>query len=162
SAQKEKLEEEISLHSAGFYRTAPMTLQAIQSAIPADAALIEFIAYQPFNARAPDNDKAYGPSRYVAYVILKQGEVRWFELGPTKDLDAAIDAWRQSLRDPRRKDTEQLARAVDERIMRPVRRLTGGANHLLISPDGELNLMPFAALTDENGQHLIQRFSFTY
>jgi CHAT domain-containing protein len=38
----------------------------------------------------------------------------------------------------------------------------GDATHLLISPDGELNLSPFAALIDEQRRYLIQRYSFTY
>jgi CHAT domain-containing protein len=33
---------------------------------------------------------------------------------------------------------------------------------LLVSPDGELNLIPFAALVDEEGHYLIERYSITY
>ncbi len=46
--------------------------------------------------------------------------------------------------------------------MQPVRALLGDATQLLISPDGELNLIPFAALVDEQRRYLIQRYSFTY
>lgn len=34
---------------------------------------------------------------------------------------------------------KRLARALDERVMRPVRRLLGGTRHVFISPDGQLN-----------------------
>jgi hypothetical protein len=47
------------------------------------------------------------------------------------------------LRDPKRKDAQQLARAVDEKIMQPLRPLLGDATQLLISPDGALNLISF-------------------
>jgi hypothetical protein len=46
--------------------------------------------------------------------------------------------------------------------MRPVRELAGNATQLLISPDGALNLVPFAALTDERGRFLLERYSLSY
>ena len=38
----------------------------------------------------------------------------------------------------------------------------GPLRHVLISPDGELNLVPFAALVDEDGNYLVERFTITY
>ncbi|HVS81667.1 MAG TPA: CHAT domain-containing tetratricopeptide repeat protein [Pyrinomonadaceae bacterium] len=161
--EREKLEGEISSRSAGFYeRSKPVTLAAVQAVIPKDAALIEYAVYRPFDPKKPDNKTAYGEPRYIAYVIRRQGDVQWKELGDAKEIDASVDELRQALRDPQRKDTKQLARAVDEKVMQPVRALTGDATQLLISPDGELNLIPFAALVDEQGRYLIQRYSFTY
>jgi CHAT domain-containing protein len=46
--------------------------------------------------------------------------------------------------------------------MRPVRALLGNTNRLLISPDGSLNLIPFAALIDERGRYLVERYTFSY
>jgi len=46
--------------------------------------------------------------------------------------------------------------------MRPIRPLLGDATQLLISPDGELNLIPFGALVDEQGRYLIERYSLSY
>ena len=69
---------------------------------------------------------------------------------------------REALGDPQRKDVQQRARAVDEKVMQPLRESLGDATQLLVSPDGELNLLPFAALADENGRYLIQRYSFSY
>jgi len=83
--ERETLEAEISRSSSGAYeRSAPVTLGTVQSAIPLDAALVEFAVYHPFNFRAPDNPKAYGASRYVAYILRRQGEVQWKDLGATK------------------------------------------------------------------------------
>ena len=57
---------------------------------------------------------------------------------------------------------KQLARAVDEKVMRPVRALLGQTRRVFISPDGALNLIPFAALVDERNRYLIQRYAFSY
>jgi CHAT domain-containing protein len=46
--------------------------------------------------------------------------------------------------------------------MQPLRALLGATTHLLISPDGALNLIPFAALVDEQGRYLVERYSFNY
>jgi CHAT domain-containing protein len=51
---------------------------------------------------------------------------------------------------------------LDEKIMQPVRELTGNATHLLVSPDGQLDLIPFEALVDSQGRYLIERSSVTY
>jgi CHAT domain-containing protein len=38
----------------------------------------------------------------------------------------------------------------------------GDASHILISPDGQLTLIPFEALRDEQDKFLIQRYAFSY
>jgi CHAT domain-containing protein/tetratricopeptide (TPR) repeat protein len=161
--EKENLEEGISNRSAGFYRRSkPVVLAEVQAAVPDDAALVEFAVYRPFDPRAPDNKKAYGEPRYVAYVIRRQGEVRWTELGEAKEIDRAVDELRKALRDPKRNDVKPLARAVDEKVMQGVRSLIGNATRLLVSPDGELNLIPYEALVEGQGHYLVEHYSFTY
>lgn len=163
SEQKEKLEAEISRRSAEFRaQTQTVTLAAVEAAIPEGAALVEFAAYRPFDPKAETNAEAYGEPRYVAYVLRPRGEVEWRELGPAREIDARVEALRQALSDPRRADVKQLARAVDERVFQPLRPLIGETRQLLVSPDGELNLLPFAALVDERGRYLLERYSFTY
>jgi CHAT domain-containing protein/Tfp pilus assembly protein PilF len=161
--QREEIEAEISRRSAEFRAgSQPVTLDAVQAAIPANTALIEFAIYSPFDPKAKSKKAAFGQPRYVAYIIRQQGELRWKELGDGKAIDCAVDELRKGLRDNKRKDVARLARAVDELVMRPVRALLGDATHLLVSPDGALNLIPFEALVDERGQYLVQQYAFTY
>jgi hypothetical protein len=127
-------------------------LAAVQAAIPIDAALIEFATYRPFDPKAVSADEAFGKPHYVAYIMRREGAPHGKDLGDAKAIDDAIDAWRHALRDPQRKDTQQLARALDATVMQTVRALLGDARQLLVSPDGELNLVPFAALVDEQGR----------
>jgi CHAT domain-containing protein len=159
----EKLEAAISARSVEFRaRSQPVTLAAVQAAIPVDAALIEFASFRPFDPRGNESSDAYQKPRYVAYVLRRDGEVRWKDLGPAKETDDAIAAFREALGDSRHADVKTLARTVDERIMQPVRGLAGDATHLLISPDGPLNLIPFEALVDEQGRFLIERYGLSY
>ena len=161
--QREKLEGEVSRRSAGFYQQLqPVTVDVVRAAIPENAALVELAVFRPFHPQAAGNQRAYDEPHYVAYVVRRQGEVQWKELGPAKAIDEAVAALRKALRDPKRKDVQQLARIVDERVMEPVRLSVGDATHLIISPDGTLNLIPFEALVDEQNRFLIERYSFSY
>jgi CHAT domain-containing protein/Tfp pilus assembly protein PilF len=161
--EKEALEAEISRRSAEFRANSqPITLASIQAAIPTNAVLLEFASYQPYDVKAARNDKEYGAPRYVAYLLRREGESKWRELGDAKTIDAAIAAFRAALSNPKRRDIKRLARVLDEKVMRPLRSLLGDARQILVSPDGDLNLIPFEALVDEQGRYLIERYPFTY
>src|SRR6266511_2059845 len=161
--QADKDEADISRRSDEFRaQSLPVTLEAVRAAIPPDSALIEFTSYRPFNAKAANVYEAYGQPRYVAYVLRHEGEIEWKELGDAKSIDTAIATLRKALRDPRRGDVKRPARAVDAKVFQPVRPLLGDMTRLLISPDGQLNLIPFAALVDERGRYVVERYSISY
>ena len=149
-ARKEQLEEELSAHSAEFRaQTQPVTLDAVQAAIPDDAALVEFAVFRPFDPKAEHNAEAYGPPHYAAYVIRPRRQVVGFDLGLAQPIEVNVNALREALRDPRCNDVSRKARAIDARVMRPCARRSADATRLLISPDGALNLVPFDAFVDE-------------
>ncbi len=162
TAEREKIEGEISQRAAGFFpKSEPVSLLAIQALIPSDSALIEFAVYAPSSSFVPDETTS-DKKRYVAYVLRSRGDIKWKDLGDAREIDAAVDAIRRALRDPQRKDVQQIARDADNKIMQPLRNLAGDATRFLISPDGELNLIPFEALVDESGRYLVQSYSFAY
>jgi CHAT domain-containing protein/Tfp pilus assembly protein PilF len=161
-AEVENLEVKLSARSANFCaQTQPITLDDVQSALPAASALIEFVVYTPQEPRTGNRQSP----RYIAYLLAPQGQPRWVDLGEAASIDRLVGSWRQALRG-NRVDAKRLAREVDEKIMRPVRSLLPGGraeiDRLLISPDGLLNLIPFAALVDENNQYLIERYTISY
>jgi CHAT domain-containing protein/Tfp pilus assembly protein PilF len=160
----EELESALSARSPEFRAQAqPVTLTAVQAALPTDSVLVEFAVYTPRDVR---NNKNKMAPRYLAYLLAARGEPRWIDLGEAAPIDRAISAWRRALRNPRRSDVKRLARAVDEKVMRPVLALarsgSGETRRLLIAPDGLLNLVPFAALVDRQGRYLVERYSISY
>ncbi|HMV82824.1 MAG TPA: CHAT domain-containing protein [Blastocatellia bacterium] len=162
-AQREELENEISRRSSEFRaQSQPVTLEAVQALIPEHAALVEFVAYRPFNAKFTQPSKEFDVPCYAAYVLHHQGEAQWVELGEKQPIDEAIGKLRSALRDRKRKDFKTLARIVDKLLMQPVRPLLGKSRRVLIAPDGGINLVPFAALVDADNRFLIKRYSFSY
>ncbi|WAS05963.1 tetratricopeptide repeat protein [Gloeomargaritales cyanobacterium VI4D9] len=165
NTQAEQIETELNRSSAAFAQTTqPVTLEAVQKAIPANAALVEFIQYQPFNPKAPLSQR-WGSPRYAVYVLTSTGEPRFADLGSASEIDALVAQYRSATLDPRRpiSEAQAAARTLDAKIMAPVRQLVGNnVNHLLIAPDGQLNLVSFAALVDEKNQYLIENYQITY
>jgi CHAT domain-containing protein len=161
--RKERLEAALSEHSAAFRsEVRPVTLEAVQAAIPADAALLEFTIFRPFDPKAERNAEAYGAPHYAVYVMRKQQAPVGFDLGLAGDIDSAIDEFRKALRDPGRVDVTDRGKALDARVMGPLHASLGGVVRLIISPDGDLNLVPFEALVNESGRYLIERYAMSY
>ena len=117
-AHKEQLEQELSAHSTEFRaQTLPVTLEAVQAAIPDDAALVEFAVFRPFDPKVEHNAEAYGPPHYAAYVIRPHRQVVGFDLGLAQPIEVNVNALREALRDPRCNDVSRKARAIDDRVM---------------------------------------------
>jgi CHAT domain-containing protein/tetratricopeptide (TPR) repeat protein len=149
----DRLEADVSKRSADFrLQSQPVTLESVQSMIPVGTALIEFARYR----------SADSTTRYAAYVLGHEGAPKFVDLGPGSEIENTVNAWRAALRDPTRTDVRRLARIVDRKVMQAVRPHLGTALRLLISPDGPLNLIPFAALVDEQQKFLAERYSITY
>ncbi len=154
----EKLEADLSLASAAFAETTkPVTIEKVQKLIPADAVLVEIMQYYPVDAKA----NKFKQPHYAAYILHSTGAPQWLDLGATEPINKAIREFRYSLSRP---DTshKQIARTLDQQVMEPIRQKLGNAKHILLSPDSLLNLIPFAALVDENNQYLIQNYNITY
>jgi len=159
-----QLENQLSRRSAEFGTLSqPVTLEGIQKLIPADAALVELVRYQPFNPKAQPN-KGFGEPRYAAYILTSSGEPQSIDLGEAKKIEKSLELFRQSLADKNTpiSQLQESARDLDRLLMQPVRKLLGNTHKILISPDSALNLIPFEALVDENNQFLVEKYAFTY
>ncbi|MEZ4300451.1 MAG: CHAT domain-containing protein, partial [Polyangiaceae bacterium] len=155
-------EAAISEQSSAYRQTRqPITTEGVQAVLRPGAALVEWLIYRPqqeTNRFAPSR----GAPRYSACVLLSRGAPVWIDLGDVASIDASISELRSALRRPASEDVPRLARALEARVMAPVRAALGGANQVFLSPDGALNLVPFGALVDDTGHSLVESFAFTY
>ncbi len=154
------IEADLSREIPQFASTSrPMNLQEMRKHLAGDEALIEFVEIR---------------QRYGAFVVTPT-ELRWTDLGPTapidlavRDLFAAANDW--SLARVRKEthsadSAEQTARdalkILSDRL-RPAISTHPAIHRLRVAPDGMLNLVPFAALSDSRGHYLVEQFEIAY
>jgi CHAT domain-containing protein len=156
------LEAALSRQSAAFRaQSAPVALPAVQAAIPEDGALIEFVAYRPFDPLAVKRDARFGPGRYVAFVVDRERPPVSVDLGDAASLDALVDRFRRALRDPADTSVTSVGREIHARVMAPLRARLEHRTKWYVSPDGSLNLVPFAAFVDRDA-YLVESRTISY
>jgi len=163
SSEQDRLETELSKRSAEFrQQVAPVTLATIQTVIPKDAVLVEWYRYEPFDPKAKDEQSRWGKSRYVAYVLRHDGEPVVIDVGEADTIEQLIHDFRTGLSDPTSTYVKDVAQELSDKLVKPLLPFLRNTERLLISPDGALNLIPFAALVDERGQYSASKMGITY
>jgi CHAT domain-containing protein/Tfp pilus assembly protein PilF len=150
-ARFEALEASLNVASLEFRAdAAPITIAAVQAALPTGAALVELVRYHRFDARSTP---PWREPRYVAYVLPSQGPPDWVALGEAAPIDAAVHAALAMMRSGADGEATRAAlQQLDALVLAPVLRVTRSSD-LIVSPDGELNLVPFDALIDAQGRY---------
>jgi CHAT domain-containing protein len=157
----DELEAALSAASDEFRtQVAPVTVAAVQAEIPADSALVEFVRYQRFD---PRQSQRWQEERYVAYLLTRQGSPRWVALGEAKPIDAAVDDVLRAMDSRIAASTARAAlRRLDAQLLAPIRAQLSGIAHLIVAPDGKLNLVPFEALIDPQGRYALDSYLVSY
>ena len=180
-SQIDAIDVTLARRSAALASEAPpVELADIQAHIPADGVLVDYVRYRPFDPlylqrSGGDNNpwdfgfRGFGAPRYAAYVLKPSGEMQWADLGDAATIDSALQQFLEVLRCGEAnatpcydaEDIQPVAQAVEALVLAPLRPWLGDATHLLLSPDGQLNLLPFAALVDDQGRYLIETYTLT-
>jgi len=139
SRQTEELERELSVRSEAYRKAqAAKRLAAsdLQKALPPGVVLLDLLEYRR-------RVRAKADPHIVAFVVPATGEIRRVELGPVAPLSKLIDAWRQGLAGT---GGAKAGKRLRELVWEPVATHLTGAKTVLVSPDGALTRLPFAAL----------------
>ena len=135
-------------------------LEEVRRAMLEGSALVAYARYDRIGGVA----ESPLPS-YVA-IVLRSGRaaIAIIPLGAAALVDAAVSAWRAEItRDPAGRmdgDPEREARARGEAVRRaiwdPLEGAIGGARQVFVVPDGDVGLVPFAALPSGGGRFLAE------
>jgi CHAT domain-containing protein/Tfp pilus assembly protein PilF len=158
----ERIEVDLSTRSAALRtKLRSTTIEEVQSRIPEDAVLVEIMQYEPFLFEGDDAKESWGAPRYVAFVLGRSGHAIRFDLGPASELDRLAEELHAAASDPAT-EVHQPARALYDALIGPIRPSIDGASHVLVTPDGALNLVPFGVLRDEEGKFTIESWTITF
>ncbi|MPZ45450.1 MAG: CHAT domain-containing protein [Betaproteobacteria bacterium] len=148
-AEEDRLQTEISHeHAIGLGALEPVTLSAVQGALSERTVLVEYLRWSRFDPVRRGSGTPWREQRYAAMVLRDSGDPCWFDLGEANAIDGAAHELRALLRDLDSDTDAVSAAAADlyERLWGAFDALLAGASLLLVAPDGELNLLPFAIL----------------
>ena len=168
AAQDDVLEAALAKRSAPLRALAALPalskiVNQVAWALPKDGALIEFVAYTEHSLQVKPGTpapEAPHPQRYLALVLLPNARIQALDLGLTEPIDLAASNLRSAL--ARRDAAYQApAQALYRLAFQPLQPLLGGTHRLFLSPDGQLGLVPFAALHDGQ-QFLVDSYDFVY
>ncbi|KZR67277.1 Photosystem I assembly protein Ycf3 [Prochlorococcus marinus str. MIT 1312] len=151
-ARKEDLEKQL-------YRLLPelepriVEVEQVAKAIPGDGVLVEFKRYEPYDDTKASGEK-WSDARYLALVLKPNGEIESVDLGLAEPIEEKVQ---QALRasEERLADAQELWGEVGELVVAPLAKATAGSTTWFVSPDAELNRIPFAALSSPKGDGLL-------
>jgi len=159
--------------------------ERLSKALPADAALVEFVYYYGHNQDPPKEGSEESHSFYVlALILLPDGTLLAHPFGrsepidrltstfqgaletiaKTRELPVKTESDKQMLADQlelRELDLTASLRELNSLVLAPLVPLLGGRTNLMLSLDGSLHLVPFAAFL-EHGKPLLARYRIAY
>ncbi|HVH46106.1 MAG TPA: CHAT domain-containing protein, partial [Labilithrix sp.] len=137
----------------------PVTIEAVQATIPDDSALVEYVYYHARDTSSPVF--ATKEVRFVAFVLHKTGDPVAVDLGDGLPIGRGVNELRKALSD--QGDVLPHAKRVHELVVAPLKKhLRPTDKRLIVSPDDDLNLVPFGALVDDRGQFVVQDYEVAY
>jgi CHAT domain-containing protein/tetratricopeptide (TPR) repeat protein len=163
-------------------------LHEARAALDADEVLIEIVRFSFAELTQRSEKEKWKPPRYAAWIVpaADHGDVRVIDLGPADAIDHAVAAVRTRLAAASTDIRQQGEPAATEEMRTVLRELaklildpclevvdepiaSGAAateprqlRNLVLSPDANLWLTPWAALPLANGSHLIEHRGLRY
>lgn len=172
-AQERELARQVSLRSGRAPVSAWVGLDEVRAKLPAKGVFVNFVRWHPFDYTSgkPAKEKA---DRYIAWLMRADQEaIQFLDLGECDVIDRAITEARTELnRAPKslpelgEKGAEAELRKsllpLTELILKPILSKAGNVEHLLLSPDSMLWLVPWCALPVEGEKYLLEEMDLCY
>ncbi len=144
-------------------RVSKADSEQVSQALPDGAVLVEFARTQAMLNQSKDMPK----HSYVAFVLHagKGDAVSLVDLGDAHRIDSLIAEYKSELTQNDGGSGDAVSaksRELYDRVFRPLQEELGAATDIFISPDGNLNLIPFEVLQNQDGRFLIEDYTINY
>lgn len=174
NTRKEKLEAELAklipeMNLEQKLRAA--NRQAVALALPQNSVLVEYVRFDLIDTRSP---------RYLAFVLVagKPDSIHMIDLGDAEPIDRMLETFRRTVTGEDESRSLDLTadspigragrkigaegRLLREAVFDPLLPAIGDCKRLLLSPDGDLNRLPFEVLPANGKRHLIDDYRISY
>jgi len=174
---KDSLETQFS-HSCSEFKdelsAKRFTLTDVANALPEGSILWEFVRYEPYDFKKIGNDETQTlPPRYLAFTLDHAGNVTLTDLGDAGKIDSLVGLARKQIYQSRDEVYSPLIVESERRlnevtgklydlVFAPLESQLRNNTDIFISPDGQLNLLPFEILPCPDGKYVIEKFKISY
>ncbi len=144
-----------------------VTAQMLASRLPRDSALVEFVRIRDWDE---EKKKWFDAERYLAFILTADNQVALVDLGEAQKIDTKVKITLAAINRPDySRDPETYSHQADVELtelyallFQPLEAVLSSRVQLIVSPDGELNNVPFAALRTQDGHYLVEKTTVSY
>jgi tetratricopeptide (TPR) repeat protein len=173
--RKDSLEIEMSQRCSELgelFQREEVSVKAVASRLSQNSTLVEYLKFSEYDFTAIAENRERG-ERYFAFVLEPDGSTHLLNLGAASHIDSLATNCQIELQTAatviytvdEQTAVTRLASVTSElynTIFGPIKDLLRERNHVIVSPDGALSLIPFETLTSTKDRYLIEDYQFTY
>jgi CHAT domain-containing protein/Tfp pilus assembly protein PilF len=171
--REQDLAKRLRQAGGGGEDAAWVELATLRKALPPAGVLVALTRSGVYDFKAIQEQPAWQPEHYAAWIIPATGPVQVLDLGPADSIDAGVQKVRQALENAPKTirlqgeaDAEALVRtpleALAKKVLHPLLPHIGKAKSWVLSPDGNLWLVPWAALPLPDGKYAVEDHAISY
>lgn len=149
-------------------RLGNINVRELASALPGNSVLIEFVKFEPISFKSQEIPK---PNYYV--FVLRSGEpdnLHFIEIGSAAQVDDLVSKVRTQILASgrslfgrfRRPTFHEAGAELSRTVLGPLRPFLDGREHIIVSPDGTLNMLSFEALPLDEKRLVLDCFEVSY
>jgi CHAT domain-containing protein/Tfp pilus assembly protein PilF len=137
--------------------SATITQADITAKLSEGSALIDFFQFHDPKLKG-DEAECLG-----AILMAPNNKLEFVRIDGAKAICQAIESLRNGITNGDAACVKSETEILSEKLWRPIaQKIPEGTNRLLISPDGDLNFLSFAALLSEDGKFLAESYDISY
>ncbi len=166
--EKERLEIQISANNQSYMvylkkADANCKNVAEKLGINSKRALVELVRVSLYRL----NKKKWGRDRYFAFILMSGNpyELRVVDLGDADNIDSLIFQLKKTIFQTKHAASNEpvfFANRLYSTVFLPIEKELGGRQQIYLSPDGNLNLIPFEVFYEPGTGFLIENYTFNY
>ncbi len=166
--EKERLEIQISSYNQSYMvylKKADATCEHVAKKLKKNGkgALVELVRVSLYNL----DKKNWDRDHYFAFILIPGNpyDLRMVDLGSADNIDSLIFQFKKMIFQIEHPDSSKItffAGRLYNTVFSPIEKELGGRQHIYLSPDGNLNLIPFEIFYNPDKGFLIESYTFNY